>query len=525
MTEKDDSKGLHKILVDILSSTEEVKSLVSPLIRGHEHAMNALKSQQEAISNLMASVLGTKEDHRKMADKLEMVSGKFSAFQQKIESHESFNELLDKRMTLIENQQVQEISEQVLAGKTPSKVQLQTLEGLIGVHPKSYALMALKADALIALGEEDKALKWIDDSIARHQKEPYLWWEKGVVLAESDKEYNKEEAIKCFDKSVELLRDDERKNLHHLIFYSKALVLEELRRFEEALTSAEKAVEYEPKCDNAWSEKGDLLYELNRIPESLGCYEKALEVDPKSGWAWFGKGQALAILGSDHYKEAVACFDKSINLNPMVASAYFSKARVLLCMDQMTDGLEAVEKGLSLDPKDACAWCHKGMLLASLDQFPKAVDSFNRAIELGPEKCVDVFSLKGQALIDAGQISDARSWLKDIDDKRMSGTEMLNGHAYALYEVGEFGRGVEVARRVIDIDSGSSEFWDTLACNLAGERSDQKGLDAFRKAVELAKDDRSITWDEYSALCDRMALGEEAVLAKKKLSSSPPNNS
>ena len=67
------------------------------------------------------------------------------------------------------------------------------------------------------------------------------------------------------------------------------------------------------------------------------------------------------------------------------------------------------------------------------------------------------------------------------------------------------------------MDPSVPAFWDTLACNLVGAKSDSDALQAFRKAISLKKRDRDITWDVFKALCERMGLHEDAVQAEKKI--------
>lgn len=518
MTEEDDAKSLRKLVLDILSTTEEMKSSIDPLIRGQERAIEALASQGEAISALIEHVFGTREEHKKMADKLEMVMGKFGAFKHRLDSHESSLELLGKRLTLVEKQQVDELSNLVESRKPLSKAQLQNLDELINLHPDDFQLVGLKALALKSSRDSKAAVEWIDGLIAKDRNQAYLWWMKGVVLD------NDEEALKCFDKSEELLGNKEKRIPRHNVSYSKAMILEKLSRFEEALTSIEKAIECESTCEYAWSEKGDLLLKLNRVPESLSSFEKALELNSEFAWAWHGKGQALAVLGPDHYEEAAECFDNSARFGPTDSAPHFAKAELLLEMDRHAEGLSSVEKGLSLDAEDACAWCIKGMLLGNLKEFPKAVDSFDKAIEHGPPaECIHVRVFKGEALIDAGRISDARNWLKCLDERKMEDAETLNRYAWSLYEIGECVRGVEAARRLVGLDSSNPAFLDTLACNLVGNNSDSEALQVFQKAISLRKSDDSISWGVFASLCDRMGLREEADMARTKAKPPKPD--
>ena len=87
-----------------------------------------------------------------------------------------------------------------------------------------------------------------------------------------------------------------------------------LKKFDEALSAFERAIELDAKNAATWFMKGHTLSDLKRHGEALTAFDQAITLDPKDKLSWFMKGVALANL--KHYGEAVAAYDQSIILDP-----------------------------------------------------------------------------------------------------------------------------------------------------------------------------------------------------------------
>jgi Flp pilus assembly protein TadD len=57
-----------------------------------------------------------------------------------------------------------------------------------------------------------------------------------------------------------------------------------LNRYQEAVTSCNKALEIQPKDAQAWIFRGAALHRLGRYAEAYDSYDKALGNSDPSGW-------------------------------------------------------------------------------------------------------------------------------------------------------------------------------------------------------------------------------------------------
>lgn len=117
-------------------------------------------------------------------------------------------------------------------------------------------------------------------------------------------------AIKCFDKAVEL------NPRNHYAWGDKALALDYLKKYEEALECYNKALECNPKSAITWHNMGLTLTSLKRLEEAVQSFEKALEINPKYAKAWYNKGRLLSKLDND--SEAQRCLNVAKKLDPLM---------------------------------------------------------------------------------------------------------------------------------------------------------------------------------------------------------------
>lgn len=121
----------------------------------------------------------------------------------------------------------------------------------------------------------------------RLRKDKYIWFSKGILLAELEKY---EEAIECYEKALEI-----DPNLKKVRGYKRfALVI--LEKYEEAINSFEKALIIDPEDKVAWYNKGISLAEIDKHEEAIECLKKAHEINSEDKYTWFSKGKILNYL-------------------------------------------------------------------------------------------------------------------------------------------------------------------------------------------------------------------------------------
>ena len=129
--------------------------------------------------------------------------------------------------------------------------------------------------------------------------------------------------------------------------------------------------------------KGEDFFIDKKFDDALTCYEKAIELEPGNAQYWRSKGVALRRLGK--YYDALVCHDKSVELDPNVANYWSHRGLVLRHMKSFDDALTCYEKAIELEPSDAYYWTLKGLTLYDLEKYQDALVCCNKAIELDPD--------------------------------------------------------------------------------------------------------------------------------------------
>jgi tetratricopeptide (TPR) repeat protein len=89
-----------------------------------------------------------------------------------------------------------------------------------------------------------------------------------------------------------------------------------LGQSQEALIALDKSLKIAPDDDWYLTWRGLALNKLERYQEALTSFEKALAINPAPNysWGWYGKGIALEELGRK--KEALASYEQAIKRSP-----------------------------------------------------------------------------------------------------------------------------------------------------------------------------------------------------------------
>ncbi|MDP8889280.1 MAG: tetratricopeptide repeat protein [Thermoproteota archaeon] len=216
------------------------------------------------------------------------------------------------------------------------------------------------------------------------------------------------EAVKCFDKAIEIEKRIEKKPIY---LCNKGLALCRLEKNNEAMECYGKAIELNPNLADAWEDVGLVLKDSGRYKEAVKCFDKAIELNPNLAYAWLAKGLVLKDMGE--HDEAVKCFDKAkecydgnLKKGSKDIIDWYGKGHALIQLRKYDEAVKCFDKVKEIDSNLADAWLAKGLVLTQLKRDDEAIEQFNKAIELNPES-VDAWNQKGKALYRLGRYEEA----------------------------------------------------------------------------------------------------------------------
>ena len=187
-------------------------------------------------------------------------------------------------------------------------------------------------------------------------------------------------------------------------YCSCGLVLQSLKRLDEAVASYDRALALKPDFAEALNNRGTTLQALARFDEALDSYDRALALTPDYAAALNNRGNTLRQLA--RFDEALESYDRALALKPDYAAALNNRGLALQQRGRFAEALESCDQALAARPHYAGALNTRGNALLQLGRFAEAVESYDRALTVRPDYAV-AHSNRGTALRLDGKLDEA----------------------------------------------------------------------------------------------------------------------
>jgi adenylate cyclase len=203
---------------------------------------------------------------------------------------------------------------------------------------------------------------------------------------------------------------------------------------EDALSSAQRALEINPGLAEAHCIKARYLEEEGHTEEAEKLIRRALKLDPES-WE-VNREVARMLFRHGHIREAIPYFEKAASLmdsdwhNPsMLACCYESIDDQAQMVKAATTVRERVQRALAADPTNGTALCAGATALAILGDEDRARDWMRRALLLDPDNLVMRYNAACNVLTRFGDSEEALKMLQPFFDEVTSTTWIWHAEA------------------------------------------------------------------------------------------------
>jgi tetratricopeptide (TPR) repeat protein len=132
-------------------------------------------------------------------------------------------------------------------------------------------------------------------------------------IKEGEKYANKnnlKESLKCFDNAIKLDPNND------LALGDKALILDILGRYDDALTFFSNSLKINPLNPITWHNKALTYIHLKKLQEAINCFDKAIEFRKDYAKAWYNKGRCLEMM--NEIKKSQECLNTARKLDPFL---------------------------------------------------------------------------------------------------------------------------------------------------------------------------------------------------------------
>ena len=313
----------------------------------------------------------------------------------------------------------------------------------------------------------------VPEAIAAVKKALELDWESSwswSALSEWCAKENRQEEASTFARKMAAERPNE-----YSVWLAVANVLYRPADTEERLNALRRALELNPRCEDAYCDLADLLAELRRYEEALA----ALEVPAEMETSVIRMGRANVHYAAGKLDLALDQVKKVTEEDPNNASARRYYTQLLSKSKEDDTYLESAKAFAEQDPSNHLAWYHVGAALRRKDRKQEAIAAFDRASELQPDYSYSATALLNLQL-EVEDMAAAERTLKRLKTFEKQGWAIGCALRLAVAKQDSEGITSAVQRLSLTDDSNASLLSDLteLACSKGYVQPARAGLEA-----------------------------------------------
>lgn len=311
-------------------------------------------------------------------------------------------------------------------------------------------LLYMLGMAYLQIGQHLQAAEQLQRSLDENpgnSHAPFAHINLGIAL-QNLRRYN--EALASFDRALAIKPNDAE------AYLKRGNILQDLQRYEEALESYDKALALRPDHAMVYNNRGNVLKDLKRLDEALESYNKALNIKPDYAVAYNNRGNVLKDL--KRLDEALESLDRALELQPTYASAFNNHGNVLRALKRPEDALDSYDKALENHPTYAEAYVNRGNALEDLKRFEDALASYDKALELEPNNA-ETYVNRGIILYDLKRFEEALACYDMALSIKPGYAEASWNKSILLILTGRYLEGWELYENRLRRDSGNGEYY------------------------------------------------------------------
>jgi eukaryotic-like serine/threonine-protein kinase len=168
-----------------------------------------------------------------------------------------------------------------------------------------------------------------------------------------------------------------------LKFYNEGNALIEAEKYETAIASFDKALNYRSDFAQAWTNRGFAQGKLSRHLEKFSSCAQATDIAPDFAEAWNCRG--LARFDLLQYEQALEEYNQAIAVDADFYRGWFNKGQVLLKLNRPKEAEDATKEVLRIKPDYFLAWTQLCSALSAQSRYQDAKASCQRSLEINPD--------------------------------------------------------------------------------------------------------------------------------------------
>lgn len=270
-----------------------------------------------------------------------------------------------------------------------------------------------------------------------------------------------------------------------------------LKRYEEALSTYQKALNIMPDNVEAWYYQGKTLDELKQYKEALNAYEKAIQIAPEHLDAWMGRSFVLEKL--KQYDAAISSFDQVLNLYPNYAEAWQGRGDIFLKIPRYDEAFNSYTKAVELQPNNFQAWYNLGWVLHNLQRYEDAISAYEKTLEIKSDHYKAWYN-RGNSYLLLKRYKEAVASYEQAVRLKPDYYQAWYSQGVALTHLNRHEPAVAAFKQVVRRQPNDAEAWYHLGWALHELRRYEEAFDAYDKTVQLQPNNPQAWYNRGNAL-------------------------
>ncbi len=171
-------------------------------------------------------------------------------------------------------------------------------------------------------------------------------------------------------------------NPNYEVFNIYAVILFELKKYNEAIKYWKKAIELNPKYQFGYNNLGNVYFKKNEFKEALGYYEKAIQINPNYYEAFYNQGNVFKEI--NNFPKAIECFDKALKIKADYLPALKSRSDIYVKQKNFKKALSELDKILIYDSDNIKTYIQKADILCQENKLREGLENYKIAYKLNP---------------------------------------------------------------------------------------------------------------------------------------------
>jgi tetratricopeptide (TPR) repeat protein len=155
--------------------------------------------------------------------------------------------------------------------------------------------------------------------------------------------------------------------------------LAKLQKWDQAVGSYRKSVEFDPNSLEAQDHLGFALYQLGRYDEAISAYRRALEIAPDSDVVNCHLGDAMLALQA--WDEAISLYRRAIKLSTQLPETHQHLGEALAQKQNWPEAAASYQQALQFHPEANYLYRELGEFLIKQNQYEGAVGFFRMSLQ------------------------------------------------------------------------------------------------------------------------------------------------